>query len=106
MTIYQRIQELAKRRKISIRQIELDLGYANGSLRKWHSSAPTDRLSQVAKYLGTTPDFLILGYVNQDEPKPKIHVDLDNDEDVIMTYQGKPIADEDMELIKRILRGK
>lgn len=105
MTVYQRIQEIAKRRKISIHQIEMDLGFSNGTMRKWKNSAPSEKLSRVAAYLGTRPDVLILGHVDENKPIQQRRVELDDD-DVIMTFDGKPIPDEDRELIKRLLRGK
>lgn len=106
MTIYQRIQELAKRRKISIRELESTLNYSNGTLNKWKNSAPSDKLSEVAEFLGTTPNYLILGFIDKNEPRSQQRrVELDDD-DVIMTFDGKPIPDEDRELIKRLLRGK
>lgn len=105
MTIYQRIQELAKQKRISIRELESTLHYSNGTLNKWKNSAPSDKLSEVAEFLGTTPNYLILGFIDKNEQRPQRRVELDDD-DVIMTFDGKPIPDEDRELIKRLLRGK
>lgn len=67
MSVYQHIQDVAKLKKISIRKIESDLGFSNGSIRKWQGSAPTDKLLRVANYLGTTPDYLILGRKNDEK---------------------------------------
>lgn len=107
MSVYEHIQRLAKTKKISIRQIEIDLGFSNGSLRKWKNSAPSDKLMQVAKYLGTTPDYLILGK-NDESNKKKTPTKVDvkaaiDDDDVLMTFDGKPIPPEDLALIKRLL---
>lgn len=59
MNIYQRIQELAKARKISIRQLEHDLEFSNGTVRKWETSAPTQRLTEVANYFNVSVDDLL-----------------------------------------------
>lgn len=69
MTIYQRIQELAKQKKISIRQLEMTLGFSNGTISGWKKSAPTERLLMVANYFGTTPNYLLTGQ-NDAENKP------------------------------------
>ncbi|MFP9055438.1 transcriptional regulator, partial [Enterococcus faecalis] len=35
MNTYEIIKDLAKRKKISIRQLEINFGYSNGYLAKW-----------------------------------------------------------------------
>lgn len=57
-----------------------------------------ETLGKLASYYDVTTDYLI---GNTSERKPK-KVDIDDD-DVIMTYQGKPIPDEDLKIIKRLL---
>jgi transcriptional regulator with XRE-family HTH domain len=104
MSIYQRIQELAKSRKISIRQVELDLKFSNGTIRKWKSSAPTQRLTKVADYFNVTVDYLLTGN-KTDAPVHKPKIDL-ADDNAIAFYEGKQVSDEDMEIIRRLLRGK
>lgn len=64
MSIYQNIQRVAKNKKLSIREVEQHFGFSNGTMRKWQNSAPADKLSRVANYLGVTSDYLILGHVN------------------------------------------
>lgn len=61
MTIYKRIQELAKQKGMSIRQLESALGFSNGTLNKWKVNAPTDKLTRVANYLSVDPADLIFG---------------------------------------------
>lgn len=55
-------------------------------------------LRKIASLFNVSVDYL-LG--NTQDRKPK-KVDIDDD-DVIMTYQGKPIPDEDLKIIKRLL---
>ncbi|WP_261806118.1 helix-turn-helix domain-containing protein [Lapidilactobacillus luobeiensis] len=46
------------------------------------------------------------GYINKkDEEKDKNTVDLD-DENAVLTFQGKPVPPEDLALMRRLLRGK
>lgn len=113
MTIYDRIKEQLKLKHISVRQMELDLGFYNGTINRWKDTAPTDKITAVAKYLGVTVEFLVLGHnqsqtdlpLNWGGKKVKRHVEI-TDPTVAMTFEGKPIPEDDMELIKRLLRGR
>lgn len=102
MTIYQRIKDIAQERKISIREIENTLGFSNGTMSKWSDSANIKKLQQVADFFNIDVNFL-LGKSNDSSAKHA--VDLADDNTIAM-YQGKPISDEDMKIIKRLLRGK
>lgn len=101
MSIYQRIQDLAKQKKLTVRDIERALNYANGSLRKWKDNANSQKLVEVANYLGVSTDYL-LGRDASPKDKGANVVDL-KDDDVILTYEGKPIPPEDLKLIQRLM---
>ncbi|MCM6843998.1 helix-turn-helix domain-containing protein [Latilactobacillus curvatus] len=60
---------------------------------------------KLAKLYEVTTDYL-LG--NTDNPAGNIDVKQAEitDDQVIMTFEGKPIPEEDLDLIKRLLRGK
>lgn len=89
--------ELARRAGIS-RQV------LNGYFSE-KSRPSKEVIADLANTLGVNPAWLD-GY---DVPKYKSNeqreVDID-DEDVIFTYEGKKIPKEDIELMKRLLRGK
>ncbi|MDT7038790.1 XRE family transcriptional regulator [Lactiplantibacillus pentosus] len=71
----------------------------------WKVKEPSiNNLKAVADVLNVSVDYL-LGKTddNSTSKKPK-HVDI-ADDDVIMTFEGKPIPPEDLELMKRLLRG-
>lgn len=61
--IYQQIKKLATEKGVSIYQIEKDCFLANGVIGKWGRTAnqmpAADKLARVAKYLGTTVEFLL-----------------------------------------------
>lgn len=61
--IYQQIKKLAMEKGISIHRIEKDCSLANGIIGKWGRTAnqmpAADKLARVAKYLGTTVEFLL-----------------------------------------------
>lgn len=195
MNLYDRIKALADTQKISIRRLEENIGFGNGTINRWRKNTPgVDKLSKVADYFKVSTDYLLgrtddktalsskemsdigqladrmldgaeerlrnnivnlresrnwsqkelatrlgidssyiskiesgnrkvstseldkisslfnvttdylLGRPNKQETK-KDDVEL-SDDDVIMTWRGKPLSDEDRELIRRIMNGK
>lgn len=72
----------------------------------WETGKAEPSSSAVAKLadiFNVTTDYL-LGRPNKQETK-KDDVE-QSDDDVIMTWRGKPLSDEDRELIRRIMNGK
>lgn len=61
MTVLERIKTLCRQKKnISITTLEQILGYSNGSLAKV-KDIPGSRIAEIAIFLGTTTDYLLLG---------------------------------------------
>ena len=104
MTIYQRIKELARLKGVSIRELEKQLGFSNGAINKWDVKAPSDKLEKVANYFNVSTDYLLGrdASPSKDKDKGANVVDLSKD-DVILTYEGKPIPPEDLKLIQRLM---
>ncbi|USS86476.1 helix-turn-helix domain-containing protein [Fructilactobacillus cliffordii] len=98
MTIYQRIKEVADSKNLPISQIEKALGFSNGSIRQWKDTVNSARLKKVADYLNVSMDYLM----GDDIKTPKA-MDL-GDLSTIMMFDGKPIPEEDKELVRNILR--
>lgn len=67
--IYTNIRRFADEQNISIRQIEMALGYSNGTLRKWKTDAPIPKLQSVANYLGKSLSQII--YTKPDKEASK-----------------------------------
>lgn len=102
MTVFERIKKLSKDRGWSLQTVASKAGLGTNSIYKWKSQTPKlDKLDKVANVLNVSVDYL-LGKSDIEKPKS---VEL-TDNDVIMTFEGKPIQEEDRELIKRLLRGK
>ncbi|MBE7387869.1 helix-turn-helix transcriptional regulator [Ligilactobacillus salivarius] len=112
---YERIKLLAEKQKISIRKVEEDLGFGNGTLNRWRKNTPgADKLSKVADYFGVTTDYL-LGrtetpqFTSKDERdiQKKLTEMIDGlSDDSSLAYLnngGTEIDEEDAELIRSAL---
>ena len=60
MTILDRIRSLANERKVTLAELERNLDFSNGSLRKWGTSTPSgDKIEKVADYFNVSVDYLL-----------------------------------------------
>lgn len=107
MGLYERIKLLAKERKISIRKLEEDLGYGNGTIGRWEKNSPGfDKVEKVADYFGVTTDYLS-GREGKESSSDKLSsTDLDEILDGVMSFDGEPMTDNDREAIRAYLQGR
>ena len=97
MNTYEIIKELAKKKKISIRQLEMRFGYSNGYLAKWKTNTPNaDELPRLADYFGVSVDYL-LGR-EEKTSLPEKHG--------VFAFDGEPVSDEEVEFLKSVLAAK
>ena len=60
MMIYDRVKALAKKRNVSIRKIEIDCGFSQGSVCKRNEVSPSaEKVKKVADYLKTSVDEIL-----------------------------------------------
>ena len=81
-------------------------GVSQTTVTAWENNKAepsSSAIAQLADIFNVTTDYL-LGRPDKQETK-KDDVEL-SDDDVIMTWRGKPLSDEDKELIRRIMNGK
>lgn len=111
MSLKQRVSDLASEKHMSIAELERTLNFANGSIGKWAKQSPSgERLQAVANYFGVSVDYLLGNTdepVSNDSDNPK-EVDLKKamqDDDLLLAWDGRPIPDEEKEMIRRILDG-
>jgi len=66
--IYKTIRDVSKKRHIPVSKLESDLGFANGTIRKWDAaeSLQLGKIKAVAKYLEIDPYTLLLIGVDLD----------------------------------------
>lgn len=99
MNTIDRIKELAKKRGWSLQRVAEEAGIGINSIYRWNSKTPsTQSLNKVAKVLGVSADYL-LGETDKTKT-----ADL-ADDDTVFTFEGRQIPPEDLEYMKRILRG-
>ncbi|MEE1507913.1 MAG: helix-turn-helix transcriptional regulator [Ligilactobacillus ruminis] len=104
--IGQRIRDLRKQKRMSQTELAKSAGVSQTTVTAWETGKAepsSSAVSKLADIFNVTNDYL-LGRPNKQETK-KDDVEL-SDDDVIMTWRGKPLSDEDRELIRRIMNGK
>lgn len=102
MTTFERIKKIAKKRKMSLLELNEKAKLGKNVIYGWKTKDPnTESLKKVADVLGVSVDYLL----GKENPSQKREADL-ADDDVIFTYEGRKIPKEDLEMIKRFMRGK
>lgn len=105
MTPFDRLKGLADKQKMSINDVETKVGLGKNTLYSWKRKIPGGQnLEKVADYFHVTTDYLLgrtddPGVVSSNTP-PDVA-----DKDVILSFEGKEIPPEDLETIRRFLRG-
>ncbi len=62
MSLVERIKNLADNKSLNIKQLEIELGFANGSIRRWDASSPSaEKLYKLANFLNTSCEYLLTG---------------------------------------------
>lgn len=106
---FERIKELAKKRGLSLNQVEEKLGYSKNTLYSLkRQKVSSDRLQEIADYFGVSTDYL-LGRTDNPaiagEKAPEHEIELDDLNGRIMLFDGKPLSDDDKRAIKGIIEG-
>lgn len=106
---FERIKELAKKRGLSLNQVEEKLGYSKNTLYSLkRQKVSSDRLQEIADYFGVSTDYL-LGRTDNPaiagEKAPEHEIELDDLDGRIMLFDGKPLSDDDKRAIKGIIEG-
>lgn len=103
MNIGERIAQLRKSRSMSQFQLAKTLNIATSTLGMYETNKRKpnmEMLEKLADFFGVSVDFL-LGRPEKDNLNT---ADL-ADDDTIFTFEGKPIPEQDLEYMKRLLRG-
>lgn len=103
--IGQTVRNLRKQKRMSQTELAKILHVSQQTVTAWETGKAepsSSAVSNLADYFNVTTDYL-LG--RPEKKKEKQNVEL-TDDDIIMTYQGKELSDEDREIIKRLMNGK
>ncbi|WP_427814327.1 helix-turn-helix domain-containing protein [Enterococcus sp. 22-H-5-01] len=107
MGLYERIKDVAKSKKLSIAYIERENKLSNGSISKWSKNAPSiEKLDTVANYLNVSTDYLLGKTENPSRINKLASSDLDDILDDMMSFDGKPMTDNDRIAIRAYLEGR
>ncbi|WP_334328408.1 helix-turn-helix domain-containing protein [Companilactobacillus sp. HBUAS59699] len=97
------IKRYAKLRGLSLKQTAIKAGMSENTIYGWKNHEPSKgSIMAVAKTLGVTYEDLTGIKEKKTPTKVDVKAAID-DKDVLMTFDGKPIPPEDLELIKRLL---
>lgn len=104
MNVYDRIKKQASNRGWSLQDLADKAGLGTNSIYRWRTMNPKmDSLQAVADTLNVTVDYL-LGNTENPSPTKSKPQDL-ADKDIVLSFEGKEIPPEDLETIRRFLRG-
>ena len=103
--IGQTIRDLRKQRKISQTELAKILHVSQQTVTAWETGKAepsSSAISSLADYFNVTTDYLLGRPEKKDDDAKTADIE---DDDVIFTYEGRRIPKEDLELIRRIMRG-
>jgi XRE family transcriptional regulator len=103
------VKDLCEKQGISLNTLEEKLELGKNSLYGLKRNQPSaERLQQIADYFGVSTDYL-LGRTNNPaiagEKAPEQEIELDDLDNRIMLFDGKPLSDDDKKAIKGIIEG-
>lgn len=104
MNIGERIAQLRKSRSMSQFQLAKTLNIATSTLGMYETNRRKpnmEMLEKLADFFGVSVDYL-LGRPEKNDNNNTADL---ADDDTIFTFEGKPIPEQDLEYMKRLLRG-
>lgn len=103
--LLERVKELCKSRSITVATLEDELNFSPNTIYQWKQRIPgTKKLNEVADYFGVSIDYLLGRTDNpysglSDEQR---QLTVEEAIDSVMSHDGKPLTDNDREVLKRI----
>lgn len=108
MTAFDRLKFLCDNQGISVNDLEEKLGIGRNSLYSWKKNIPKGtNLLKVADYFSVSTDYL-LGRtdVSKIVEASITNDDLENALEGAMTWNGKPLTEQDKEAVRIFLQGR
>ena len=104
-----RIKKVSKSMNINLQDVALKAGLGKNTVYHWKDQNPTtDNITKVANVLHVSVDYLLGKTDNpstSSKPKKVDIKDAMQDDYTIMSYGGREIPPEELEMIRRILDG-
>ena len=102
MGIVDRIKILCDSHKTTFAEVERRVGLSNGQIRRWDTASPKlENIEKVADYFDVSVD-----YLRGKDTKVTLPTDLDEVLDGMMSFDGKPMTENDRESIRAYLEGR
>jgi len=109
MTMFDKIKEISKKRGMSLNQLNEKAGFKQNVIYSWKNKQPSiERVNRVAEVLHVSVDYLLGKTDDPDVNAKSKKVDIKDamqDDYTIMSYGGREIPPEELEMIRRILDG-
>lgn len=109
MTLFERIKLLANKRDKSLKEVAVELGFSENLFYRWKTTEPKGvDLKKVADYFNVSVDYLLGRTDSQNLTTLNIVTDTDLDKilDGVMSFDGKPLTDEDREAVRAFMQGR
>lgn len=111
MSLGERLRELRKNRKLTLRELSEKINLRANTLSQFENGKrkpSIESLNTLADFFNVSVDYLMGRTNDLHNAKKKVikekTADL-TDEDTVFTYEGRQIPPEDLEYMKRLLRG-
>ena len=107
---FEKVRELAKKKGLSLNQVEEKLGYSKNTLYSLkRQKVSSERLQEIADYFNVSTDYL-LGRTDNPviagDTVTKTEIDLKKDAAESFFYDGHELNDEDLDLISSLLEAR
>lgn len=107
---FEKIRELAKKRGISLSDLEIQLGLGKNSLYGLKRNQPSaERLQLIADYFNVSTDYLLGRTDNpniaDDSTAGSSDIEVENLADNVMMFGGRELTDEKKKIIQSIIEG-
>ena len=106
-TTFEKVRELARKKGLSLNQVEEKLGYSKNTLYSLkRQKVSSERLQQIADYFNVSTDYLLGRTDNPHIAKDgdaSAPLDLRDIAAQSMLFDGKPLTEEDIDFITAVL---
>ena len=108
---FEKIKELADKQGISLNKLEEKLGFSRNTIYNMKKSTPNvERVSMIADYFNVSTDYLLGRTDNPSISSDLVTtadgrvVDLSNLRERVVLFDGKPLSDDDVDKIAKIIK--